>query len=140
MRKKILALTIIALSVCLFSCNCGEKKSQQIVDIPNSSTSVDWAGTYTGTLPCADCEGITTVITLFENSTYKMMMTYLGKDFEIDTEGYFSWNDEGSIIKLDTEGEGMNMFKVGENMIMMLDINGEKITGQLANNYILIKE
>jgi hypothetical protein len=35
-----------------------------------SRTSLDWPGTYTGVLPCADCEGIETTITLSVDLTY----------------------------------------------------------------------
>ena len=28
----------------------------------NSMTALDWAGTYKGTVPCADCEGIETCV------------------------------------------------------------------------------
>ncbi|MDE5451088.1 copper resistance protein NlpE N-terminal domain-containing protein, partial [Elizabethkingia meningoseptica] len=35
-----------------------------IDDSHNAQNSLDWAGTYEGTVPCADCPGIKTTITL----------------------------------------------------------------------------
>jgi uncharacterized lipoprotein NlpE involved in copper resistance len=140
MKIKILPIAFIAISFCLFSCNFGEKKNHSIsMMADNSKVSVDWEGTYSGIIPCADCEGIFIVVTLNNTSTYEMTLNYLGKDFEVTLEGNFSWNDQGSIITLDIEGEGMKMFKVGENRIIMLDIHGNEITGELAGNYILEK-
>jgi len=140
MKVRILTLVIIAISFCLFSCNSSEKKNYSISTMAaNSKVSVDWEGMYSGIIPCADCEGIFIVVILNENSTYEMTMSYLGKDFEVTSEGSFSWNEQGSIITLNKEEEGMKMFKVGENRIIMLDIHGNEITGELANNYILEK-
>jgi uncharacterized lipoprotein NlpE involved in copper resistance len=141
MKVKILYIILITIALSIFSCNCSEKKNPSLPEtVHNSRISVDWEGVYSGTLPCADCEGIFTVIALNNDETYEMTLNYLGADFEVTYEGSFSWNDSGSIITLDKEGEGMKMFKVGENMIIMLDIFGEEITGELADHYILIKE
>ena len=143
MKIRILIIIISIVACSIFSCGSNEKKNQLIISemSGNSKISVDWAGSYSGIIPCADCEGIFVVITLNENLTYEMTMDYLGKpaNFEIIFKGDFSWNDQGSIITLDKEEEGMKMFKVGENRIIMLDINGNEITGELANNYILEK-
>ena len=40
------------------------KKDSIVTTGDNSKTSVDWVGKYEGTLPCADCEGIKTTLTL----------------------------------------------------------------------------
>src|SRR5690606_18798136 len=45
----------------------------------NSRNSLDWAGTYRGVLPCADCEGIETVITLAEDGSFREHTRYLGR-------------------------------------------------------------
>ena len=143
MKIRILIIVISVVSCSMLSCGPNEKKNQLILSemAGNSKISVDWAGSYSGIIPCADCEGIFIVITLNENLTYEMTMDYLGKpaNFEIVFKGNFSWNDQGSIITLDKEEEGMKMFKIGENKIIMLDIHGNEIAGQLANNYILEK-
>jgi uncharacterized lipoprotein NlpE involved in copper resistance len=35
--------------------------------------------TYTGVLPCADCEGIRYTLNMFEDEVFFLRMTYLGK-------------------------------------------------------------
>ena len=67
----------------------------------NSQNALDWEGVYQGTLPCADCEGIKTVITLLKDNSYKRATTYLGKsDKDIHESGTFSWDASGGIITL----------------------------------------
>src|SRR5690625_232962 len=69
-----------------------------------SQNAADWAATYHGTLPCADCDGIDTKMTLLEDGTYEFTTRYLGKSDEYHREsGTFSWSEEGDRIQLDIE-------------------------------------
>ena len=51
----------------------------KIVDGATAQNSLDVVGTYKGVLPCADCEGMETMIELKSDSTYSRVITYLGK-------------------------------------------------------------
>lgn len=104
----------------------------------NSQTSVDWAGTYKGTLPCADCPGIATVVKLQENGSYVLKTHYLGRDTTVfEEQGQFAWTDNGSKISLN--GDSKFKYLVGENQLFHLDQDGNRITGQLEENYRLAK-
>lgn len=106
----------------------------------NSRNALDWAGTYRGTLPCADCEGIDTRITLNGDGTYRHEALYVGKSKEpIVTEGAFAWESDGGRITL-TGLEGMHRYRVGEEVLIMLDAEGNAITGELADRYRLPRE
>ena len=106
----------------------------------NASNALDWNGTYQGTLPCADCSGIDITITLNQDGTYLLEQSYQGKeDGQFKSEGQFSWDESGSTVTLTNE-DAPNQYFVGENVLMKLDMNGEKVTGELANNYNLIKQ
>ncbi len=107
----------------------------------NSMNALDWNGTYKGTLPCADCEGIETILTLNSDQTYVLITNYLGRNDALEEEkkGEFTWNKAGSIITLSNITSGPNQYKVGENRIWHLDINGEVIIGDLADHYVLTK-
>ena len=106
-----------------------------------SSNSLDWDGIYKGTLPCADCEGIETVITLNKDLTYSLKAKYLGKaDNEYEEKGTFSWNTDGNSIKLIGVKDKPNQYLVGENKIVQLDMNGNKVTGPLAEKHVLVKQ
>jgi uncharacterized lipoprotein NlpE involved in copper resistance len=146
------AITLFLLSSILFSCDNSKKSTIQVdetkieeslrkPDSHNSMNSLDWNGTYKGILPCADCEGIETILTLNPDQTYILVTNYLGRNDALEEEkkGSFSWNEAGSIITLTNITSGPNQYKVGENRIWHLDINGEIITGDLADHYVLIK-
>ncbi|ESU20660.1 hypothetical protein FCR2A7T_09680 [Flavobacterium cauense R2A-7] len=107
----------------------------------NSMNSLDWNGTYSGITPCADCEGIETSLTLNKDNSYILTTKYLGKSTKNnESKGTFSWNAEGNTIILSTITDGPNQFFVGENQLTQLDMSGKKITGALAEKYILTKK
>ncbi len=109
----------------------------------NSQTSLDWAGTYFNTLPCASCEGIETWLTLKMDGTFELKTNYLGLNDareEIFT-GKFVWDPTGSWIQLEgLIGDAPGKYKVGENQIWHLDQDGNRIEGELADLYILKKQ
>lgn len=105
----------------------------------NSNNALDWAGTYEGILPCADCAGIKTSITLFADGTFQKNTEYLGKNGKPFSEtGKFEWNKEGNIIALIVSNENQQ-YLVGENQLFHLDNEGNQIKGNLAEKYILTK-
>ena len=119
-----------------------EKETTHIIVGDNSQTSVDWAGIYQGTLPCADCEGIITTLTLNQDLTYKRATTYQGKTVtpRIET-GKFTWDKGGATIFLqNADKSGPARYLVGENHLKQLDMEGKVITGDLADLYQLHKE
>lgn len=108
----------------------------------NSMVSLDWQGIYTGTTPCADCEGILTLVKLNSDLSYIHKTKYLGKDETIfGTTGNFAWSDDGSTVTL-IENTGKHTdpsFLVGENILFMLDSEGKRVTGVLEEMYKLHK-
>lgn len=149
------AALIVAMAAIVFTgCKNTEKKevpsdsTMETVDSTsteinshNSQNSLDWAGVYEGTTPCADCEGIKTVIALKEDKTYTLSMTYLGKPEsknEYKQEGSFTWDDTGSKIILKTDGQPIAL-KVGENQVWLLGGDGNVIEGDIAPMFILKK-
>lgn len=106
----------------------------------SSRVSVDWQGTYRGVLPCADCEGIETVITLLDDGSYQRSVRYLGReDYPRRDQGEFDWDDTGGIVSLG-EGEETQRYRVGENRLFHLDRQGERVSGDLADRYVLEKD
>ena len=104
----------------------------------NSRISLDWPGVYTGIIPCADCPGIDTSITLLADGTYQRSVQYLERDerprFD---QGRFVWNDAGGTVILMVDDKPEQSYKVGENVLFHLDQDGKVITGGLAANYRL---
>lgn len=120
-----------------------EKNLPPIIPDPthNSRNSLDWGGTYVGTLPCADCDGIATELTIRTEGTYTYKTHYLGTASEtFETTGSFEWDESGSKITLLGLAGGTGAYKVGENRIWHLDKAGNRIEGDLAERYILEKQ
>jgi heat shock protein HslJ len=126
--------------------SCKNQKASSLTSPPDmhtSQTSLDWSGVYTGTLPCADCEGIKTTLTLEQDGNFTQQWQYLGKsDDFFEMRGTFEWNENGNTITLVNEASTTEIpkkFMVGENYLQQLDLEGNKIEGDLAENYVLMK-
>lgn len=136
MRQSIILIFIITVS--LSACNTSRRGNNvqttgtEVADpAHNSRNSLDWAGVYKGTLPCADCEGIEVEIRLNEDLTYERVMTYLGKgDNRFSDNGRFEWDENGAKIKLvntTSRDAADNWFQVGENRLFVLNTEGNRI-------------
>lgn len=146
---------IIVIAACFFLFSCKKEVNQVeketdtsdkvVIETPidshNSQNSLDWSGTYKGITPCADCEGIETEIVLNADLTFTLKTKYLGKgDGKIFQEtGNFVWDKTGGIIKLEGLKGSPSQYKVGENRLIQLDMEGNIIDGALAEKYVLKK-
>ena len=120
--------------------NTAQVQTEAATTVPvgdTSQNSLDWAGSYEGVLPCASCEGIQTLITLQSDNSFVQETVYLGKDEKIlKLMGKAAWDEKGQKITLDDGTQ----YLVGENQLIMLDTEGQRITGDLAANYVLKKK
>jgi heat shock protein HslJ len=139
--KKLFFITAAMLTLLLSGCSRTQETpaeapktdTQTAVDIHTSQNALDWAGAYRGVLPCADCEGIETVVILKADGHFTTLTRYLGKGIEIfSEEGHFTWDSTGSIVTL-----GEQQYQVGENHLTHLARDGSRITGELADRHIL---
>jgi heat shock protein HslJ len=113
----------------------------QVLAQHNSRNSLDWEGVYQGILPCADCEGIETRITLTRDGDFVRQVRYLGREDRPYTyRGRFTWDDAGGRVTLSGDGANDQQFRVGENVLFHLDRNGQRITGDLEAWYRLAKK
>ncbi|SEA07037.1 copper resistance protein NlpE N-terminal domain-containing protein [Alkalimonas amylolytica] len=145
---KSLPASFLAASMLLLGCtepnvpfSADEASTAPVVDqAHNSRNALDWDGRYEGILPCADCEGIQTRLTLQQDGHFQLETRYLGKSEHLFREqGAFEWDSSGQIIRLERSQPGSDQFFVGENVLWQLDMNGQRITGELAENYKLHK-
>ncbi|RKS87457.1 NlpE-like protein [Orbus hercynius] len=116
---------------------CSSSNHQQTVDGSMTQTSLDWAGIYQGVLPCADCEGINTTLTLNQDGSFKLQEVYeKGKMRYIPevTVGKIEWNKTQPVIYLQ-DGSEKRTFFVGEGYVTAYDMEGNPIHSQL--NYTL---
>lgn len=114
---------------------------QEQPDMHNAQSSLDWMGTYEGTLPCADCEGIKTTIMLNEDGTFTAKEEYMNKpDGNMESKGTFTWDASGTNVTLTDGKDFKQSYKVIEGAILQLDTEGNEITGNMADLYKLSKK
>lgn len=144
MRKKYYLFFILLLAFA--SCQNKKESNQEskiysIADYPKSNNNQAFIGTYIGVLPCGDCEGMETKITINENNTYTKSVHYLGKGDKIfEQKGGFSWNTLGNVIQMTDIENAPNQYLVTEGKLIQLDLEGSIIEGALAKEYVLIKQ
>ncbi|QPK63005.1 copper resistance protein NlpE N-terminal domain-containing protein [Methylomonas sp. LL1] len=105
----------------------------------HAHNSLDWPGIYNGLTPCADCVGVKTTLALNKNSSYVLITQYLGKsEREFVEKGKFTWGDKANTIVLTPrKGTTSQQYFVGENVLIQLDKNGNRISGKEADRFIL---
>lgn len=150
MKKVVLAITLGVLMV-----NCGgEKKAASTDNLPvqstetldqafkdehNAKNSLDYEGTYRGTLPTASGEGMEVTLILTADA-FSKSVSYVGKkDAAVVEQGKYTWDESGTIITLDGV-DAPNQYFVSENVLFQLDTEGKTIEGDLAANYQLKKD
>lgn len=145
MKKNVL---ILAASLALVACggNAPKKKAAAETqtttaaapDMHTAETSLDYLGTYEGTLPAADCPGIQTTLTLAPDGSYALHLKYIDRDSEFDEKGAFTVK-ENLLTLTPSEGGQPQYYKVEENRLRRLDAEKQPVTGALADNYVLQK-
>ena len=149
MKSKLL---ILAAAVAMVSCGGNAQKKTAVADtqktaaaapdMHNAETSLDYLGTYKGTLPAADCPGIQTTLTLKPDGTYALHLKYIdiGSDFDLDFDKKGTFTLAESLLTLTpSDGEELEYYKVEENRVRRLDAEKQPVTGALAENYVLQK-
>ncbi|RZJ64940.1 MAG: copper resistance protein NlpE [Flavobacterium sp.] len=121
----------------------GQTKSDTIVTLPdahNAENSLDWAGKYSGVLPCWDgCQGLITVLQIKADSTYTLSSQAMGQEKEPRTfAGKFSWDTAKNVITLDANGDHLK-FQIMENRVKKLDKFGDEEQGGPAERYLMPK-
>lgn len=115
---------LVALALAAGLSACTSPTPKPVVDMHNSRSSLSWAGLYEGVLPCADCPGIKTRLTLRRDGSYELVTEYLERPLPPRTEsGRFTWDVAGGTIILDSTGYGQQ-FKVGEGRLLQLNRDG----------------
>jgi len=103
------------------------------------SIALKATGIYGGFVPCADCEGIITYLLLNPDMSYRLEETYYKKDEKVfRTNG--SWKiDKGRIVLYDNNEIKLSYLIDGDK-IWQLDSEGNRISGNLGDKYVLAKQ
>lgn len=147
MKKNLVLLSLLALMIGAIACNKTKEQTEEVVQeimADTLQTSLDWAGSYSGVIPCADCQGIFVRIDLTSDNRYTMEQVYQGAtegQNKENTSGSFIWNAEGTVITLQqADAEAFpHQLKVEPEQLIALSKEGKEMTGELADNYKLSK-
>jgi uncharacterized lipoprotein NlpE involved in copper resistance len=141
--KRAARWTFTALVACLpavIGCTSTTATPPAVPDAAHSSrNALDWAGTYEGVTPCADCPGIRTRLTLSRDGGFELSTQYMDRQPAPQTvRGRFRWNDAGNTVTLDGPGGGQQ-FRVGEGRLLQLDRDGG-VPSWSAPNRVLTRQ
>ena len=108
------------------------------------STPAVTATNYAGTLPCADCAGIQTELTLRSDSTWSMHIIYDKRKAKGPGSNEFNesgkWMMHGSdTVHLMGRTDAPSMYIKTDSSLIQLGMDGKKIEGKLAEKYVLKK-
>ena len=97
-----------------------------------------FAGTYNGTIPCADCPGIDASIAFTPEGKYTQTLRYQERENSSVSDGNWTLDADGKRILLDPNSKEESdswVEVVSPNEVRMLDIEGKPIESDL--NYSL---
>ena len=84
-------------------------------------------GEFSGKLPCADCPGIETKLTLNEDGSFLLDETYLEKkDGQFNAKGSYEVSEDGAFVTLKEEGNDKpRVFLVEEDAVYLVEKVGD---------------
>lgn len=119
---------------------CGGKASDagrapdSVVTIdPNPTVTVASIApaSYAGTLPCADCGGIATTLTLWPDTVYRLREVYEGSG-GTPFVSMGRWRVDAGTLSLETDSGVPRLYsRVGDDTLRLLDLQGQPIASAL---------
>ncbi|TVR29352.1 MAG: hypothetical protein EA390_09920 [Balneolaceae bacterium] len=138
MNNKIINITILVLIVLFVSFRvstaCSElNKTEQV---RSSDPIENLPVAFSGFTPCADCPGIEYYL-LIEEDGFKELKWYRDRSPEpIEQRG--EWVLQGDTLTIyDEDNEPLNRFLYREDQLIMLSMQDEQITGELAEMHVI---
>ncbi|GAB6140018.1 hypothetical protein JCM14076_07470 [Methylosoma difficile] len=100
----------------------------------------DFHGVFYGYLPCADCNGIKTTLSLKQNNLY-LLVTQYARDSsrELYEKGKYTWDDEKRVLVLTPRKDGaIKQYRIDdEGTIVQLNSNGTPMPKDMEDEYTL---
>lgn len=142
MKISVLGSFILCSSLILLGCRGSEQNISNLTDMQTdghtSRNSLDWNGTYTGTLKGLENENFTVFLSLEVDGIYTIELKQEGKN-DIVKRNKINWSQDGQRIELFDVNEILNNFFVGENYLIQLNQKGELPAEGDKMNYQLNK-
>lgn len=143
--KKLNILLFGVIAMAMLSCtNAKQKQENETVtpEVTTTEVAQNFHGVYEGTLPCADCPGIKTVLTINADSTYRLTSEYLEKeDGLFEQQATYTLIHNGEVIEFFTPSTGEKFYyRILDGALAVSDQNGTINEGERAEDYILKKK
>lgn len=148
-QKIVQSTAILILAIGLNACGDMDRTSEdqttqvsEIIEDGEQLNNTPWVGSYEGTFPCADCPGIEVKIELNEDMSYIKTETYLESETPntIEEQGTFQWKEVKDIVVLESPSGQKFQYLVEKGRLIALQEDGIRVTGELADQYILWKK
>ncbi len=139
MRKRlrshaVAALLLVVVAALLAACSTAPAVRGQTARIPPVA---EWAGTWTGTLPCADCPGIAVTLRLLPDARYWLRWQYLERGPGPVQQGTITWLNADT-LHLGGVHDGAADYRLGaDGSLTQLGMHGRPIGGPLAARFVL---
>ena len=121
--------------------SCSHKTSGKISsDNASNEKTEDIGGVYAGLLPCADCPGIETTLTINPDNSFEISQVYIDRDsVPFISSGKITKGDKDNIwVFKNRYNETFYQFE--DSVLIMLNKDKERIKGLLEEHYILKKK
>jgi|GEM_PF-983493 len=106
--------------------------TQPASDNSPEAQALNHTGTYSGTLPCAVCDGIQTKLTL-DDGHYHLTRIRLGLDEDSEqTSGVYRTTTDKQYLQLDNQTDRLT-FYIGDGYLELRQPDGEKIDPELPD-------
>lgn len=135
-------VAVASLDGCVSSCCRANADIKAEYPAITERVSLDFPATYSGTLPCADCDGIRYMVNIWSDQVFFRRMTYIGKGegegLSVDDVGRWEFSQDGRTLILNSKDETPDMFSIeGRDLLRKLDIDGKTIESEL--NYTIVR-
>lgn len=141
-RASVLLVCATSMAIGFSACSesgGGRAPTAATAEVESTSESPRWldGGTFAGTLPCASCPGIETMLQLREDGTFFLSSTYIeaegGEDRGFNDIGRWSVTADRSMLILRGGTEGARRFEILDaDTIRQLNNLGEPIRSDLS--------
>ncbi len=129
---------LIALTAC-GGHNARTSNTSEAAEAAETIATANLSGTYTGTLPAADCPGIAFTLNLCDDGSYTSSSEYLERDITYTEQGRFEIEGERLTLHPD-ESQPTACYRIEENSLRLLDSDGRPVAGALADHYVLTRK
>lgn len=117
-----------------------QQNTDHTVHIEPIEKSLDFHGVFYGFLPCKDCNGIKSTLSLKQKNNY-LLVTQPAKESSKESyeKGKYTWNEEMQTVVLTARNDaGTRQYLIkNEGTLILLNNDGTEMKGDKADSYTL---